>query len=217
MMIAPSSNPLNLESLITAKQDKPVAWVKASNLSAETVCNIAMKQSCVKRKLLGTRNEQIKHRFMERKTEKDQLILKRRQMRAERKKKLEEKLTKAKTMLIRDEKRIKKINKSQLSEQAQLWRAISSVNVVQNIEMLKNFTKINHDEKVALLQKLIKKNVSLDLSNSDNWNSSDDDDLEMGRPLSSFLSKSIENTESDWSTSDEETLDMSRPLKKAKF
>jgi hypothetical protein len=34
-------------------------------------------------------------------------------MRAERKKKLEEKLTKAKTMLIRDEKRIKKINKSQ--------------------------------------------------------------------------------------------------------
>lgn len=41
---------------------------------------------------------------MERKTEKDQLILKRRQMRAERKKKLEEKLTKAKTMLIRDEK-----------------------------------------------------------------------------------------------------------------
>jgi hypothetical protein len=43
-------------------------------------------------------------------------------------------LTKAKTMLIRDEKRIKKINKSQLSEQAQLWRAISSVNVVQNIE-----------------------------------------------------------------------------------
>jgi hypothetical protein len=176
-----------------------------------------LKQSYVKRKLLGTRNEQIKHRFMERKTEKDQLILKRRQMRAERKKKLEEKLTKAKTMLIRDEKRIKKINKSQLSEQAQLWRAISSVNVVQNIEMLKNFTKINHDEKVALLQKLIKKNVSLDLSNSDNWNSSDDDDLEMGRPLSSFLSNSIENTESDWSTSDEETLDMSRPLKKAKF
>lgn len=67
---------------------------------------------------------------MERKTEKDHLILKRRQMRAERKKKLEEKLTKAKTMLIRDEKRIKKINKSQLSEQAQLWRATSSVNVV---------------------------------------------------------------------------------------
>jgi hypothetical protein len=30
--------------------------------------------------------------------------------------------------------------------------------------------------------------VSLDLSNSNNWNSSDDDDLEMGRPLSSFLS-----------------------------
>jgi hypothetical protein len=73
---------------------------------------------------------------MERKTEKDQLILKRRQMRTERKKKLEEKLTKAKTMLIRDEKRIKKINKSQLSEQAQLWRAISSVNVVQNIEVI---------------------------------------------------------------------------------
>jgi hypothetical protein len=48
-------------------------------------------------------------------------------------------------------------NKSQLSEQAQLWRAISSVNVVQNIEMLKNFTKINHDEKVALLQKLLRK------------------------------------------------------------
>ena len=46
MMIAPSSNPLNLESLITAKQDKPVAWVKASNLSAETVCNIAMTVSC---------------------------------------------------------------------------------------------------------------------------------------------------------------------------
>lgn len=154
---------------------------------------------------------------MERKTEKDQLILKRRQMRVERKKKLEEKITKAKTMLIQDEKRIKKMNKSELSEQAQLQRAISSVNVVQNIEMLKNFTKINHDEKVALLQKLIKKNVSLDLSNSDNWNSSDDDDLEMGRPLSSFLSNSIENTESDWSTSDEETLDMSRPLKKAKF
>lgn len=41
-----SSNPLNLESLITAKQDKPVAWVKASNLSAETVCNIAMKVLC---------------------------------------------------------------------------------------------------------------------------------------------------------------------------
>jgi hypothetical protein len=54
-------------------------------------------------------------------------------MRAERKKKLEEKLTKAKTMLIRDEKRIKKINKSQLSEQAQLWRAISSVNVYKVI------------------------------------------------------------------------------------
>jgi hypothetical protein len=211
MMIAPSSNPLNLDCLITAKQDKPVAWVKASNLSAETVFNIAMKQSCVKRKLLGTRNEQIKHRFMERKTEKDQLILKRRQMRAERKRKLEEKLTKAKTMLIRDVKRIKKINKSQLSEQAQLWRAISAVNVNQNIEMLKNFIKINHDEKVALLQILIKKNVSLDLSNSDIWNSSDDDDLEMGRPLSSFLSKSIDNTESDWGTSDEETLDMSRP------
>ena len=50
MMIAPSSNPLNLESLITAKQDKPVAWVKASNLSEETVCNIAMslvlKENC---------------------------------------------------------------------------------------------------------------------------------------------------------------------------
>jgi hypothetical protein len=57
---------------------------------------------------------------MERKTEKDQLILKRRQMRVERKKKLEEKITKAKTMLIHDEKRIKKMNKSQLSEQAQL-------------------------------------------------------------------------------------------------
>ena len=154
---------------------------------------------------------------MERKTEKDQLILKRRQMRVERKKKLEEKITKAKTMLIQDEKRIKKMNKSQLSEQAQLQRAISSVKVVQNIEMLKNFTKINHDEKVALLQKLIKKNVSLDLSNSDNWNSSDDDDLEMGRTLSSFLSKSIDNAESDWCTSDEKTLDVSIPLKKATF
>ena len=154
---------------------------------------------------------------MERKTEKDQLILKRRQMRVERKKKLEEKITKAKTMLIHDEKRIKKMNKSQLSEQAQLQRAISSVKVVQNIEMLKNFTKINHDEKVALLQKLIKKNVSLDLSNSDNWKSSDDDDLEMGRTLSSFLSKSIDNAESDWCTSDEKTLDVSKPLKKATF
>ena len=110
-------------------------------------------------------------------------------MRAERKKKLGEKITRAKIMLIRDEKRIKKMNKSQLSEQAQLWRAISSVNVVQNIEMLKNFTKINHDEKVALLQTLIKKNVFLDLSNSDNWNSSDDEDLEMGRPLLSFFVK----------------------------
>lgn len=68
MMIAPSSNPLNMESLITAKRDKPVAWVKASDLSAENVCNIAMKQSRVKRKLLGKKNEQIKHRFMERKT-----------------------------------------------------------------------------------------------------------------------------------------------------
>lgn len=67
MMIAPSSNPLNMESLITAKRDKPVAWVKASDLLAENVCNIAMKQSRVKRKLLGTRNEQIKYRFMERK------------------------------------------------------------------------------------------------------------------------------------------------------
>jgi hypothetical protein len=60
--------------------------------------------------------------------------------------------------------------------------------------MLKNFTKINHDEKVALLQKLIKKNVSLDLSNSNNWNSSDDDDLEMGVSFSSnffFLSALI--------------------------
>jgi hypothetical protein len=83
--------------------------------------------------------------------------------------------------------------------------------------MLKNFTKINHDEKVALLQKLIKKNVSLDLSNSDNWKSSDDDDLEMGRTLSSFLSKSIDNAESDWCTSDEKTLDVSKPLKKATF
>ena len=59
--------------------------------------------------------------------------------------------------------------------------------------------------------------MSLDLSNSDIWNSSDDDDLEMGRPRSSFLSKSIDNAESDWSTSDEETLDMSRPLKNSKI
>lgn len=59
--------------------------------------------------------------------------------------------------------------------------------------------------------------MSLDLSNSDIWNSSDDDDLEMGRPRSPFLSKSIDNAESDWSTSDEETLDMSKPLKNCKI
>ena len=59
--------------------------------------------------------------------------------------------------------------------------------------------------------------MSLDLSNSDNWNSSDDDDLEMGRTLSSFLSKSIDNAESDWCTSDEKTLDVSIPLKKPHF
>jgi hypothetical protein len=54
-----------------------------------------------------------------------------------------------------------------------MLHTVSADKLLQNIEMLTNFTKINHDEKVALLQKLIKKNVSLDLSNSNNWNSSD--------------------------------------------
>ena len=53
-MLAPASNPLNVSSIIAAKQDKPVTWAKTYDLPLEKVMNIAMKHSAKKRKREGT-------------------------------------------------------------------------------------------------------------------------------------------------------------------
>lgn len=75
-MLAPASNPLNVSSIIAAKQDKPVTWVKTCDLPLEKVLHIAMKHSAKKRKREGTRNAQTKRRFLAKKVERDALIQK---------------------------------------------------------------------------------------------------------------------------------------------
>ena len=74
-MLAPVSNPLNVSSIIAAKQDKPVIWAKTYDLPLEKVMNIAMKHSAKKRKSEGTRNAQTR-RFLAKKLERDALIQK---------------------------------------------------------------------------------------------------------------------------------------------
>ena len=94
MMLAPASNPLNVSSIIAAKQDKPVTWAKTYDLPLEKVMNIAMKHSAKKRKSEGTRNAQTR-RFLAKKLECDALIQKRRRMRIERQWWLEQKIKSA--------------------------------------------------------------------------------------------------------------------------
>ena len=88
MMLTPASNPLNVGSLIAAKQDKPVTWAKTCDLPLEKLMRIAMKHSAKKRKGEGTRNAQTKRRYLAKKVECDALIQKRRRMRTERQQRL---------------------------------------------------------------------------------------------------------------------------------
>ena len=87
-MLAPSANPLNVSSIIAAKQDKPVTWAKTCDLPLEKVMHIAMKHSAKKRNGEGTRNAQTKRRYLAKKVECDALIQKRRRMRTERQQRL---------------------------------------------------------------------------------------------------------------------------------
>ena len=93
-MLAPASNPLNVSSIIAAKQDKPVTWAKTYDLPLEKVMNIAMKHSAKKRKREGTRNAQTRT-FLAKQLERDALIQKRRRMRIERQRRLEQKINSA--------------------------------------------------------------------------------------------------------------------------
>ncbi|VDI78990.1 Hypothetical predicted protein [Mytilus galloprovincialis] len=161
MKLAPSSNPVNVNSLISAKQDKPVQWLKTSKLSIQNVCEIAMTKASQKRKNEGTRIEQIKKRFLENKEERAQKIAKRRKIRQERKRRLDESLKEAKLHLCRKKKAVKNMNKTQLLKQVKLWRALAEVQHVNSNDVLKNFNKLSPTEQVLHLKTIIGANKQL--------------------------------------------------------
>ncbi|KAL3847117.1 hypothetical protein ACJMK2_018047 [Sinanodonta woodiana] len=74
MIIAPDMNHVIVASLIAAKQDKAVEWIKSANIPPEKICSVAMKHAKLERQEEGTNNGQIKRRFMEGKFERDAKI-----------------------------------------------------------------------------------------------------------------------------------------------
>lgn len=172
MMIAPSSNPVNVNSLISAKQDKHVQWLKSYNLSVKKICNIAMIKAGQKRKREGTQTEQMKKRFLEHKLERDEKIAKRRKIRLERKQRLDKTIEEAKFKLCRNVKSAKTMNKTQMLNQNKLWRAVSEVQSVKSIDTLKNFSKLSNEEMYSCLKYIIKKNAKLSICE---WDSSDEE------------------------------------------
>lgn len=192
-MLAPASNPLNVSSIIGAKQDKPVTWAKTCDLPLEKVLHIAMKHSAKKRKREGTRNAQTKRRFLAKKVERDALIQKRRRMRIERQRRLEQKIKSAKNKLCTSVQKVYCLTKTKLYEQYMLWRAVSSSFPVNDIQVLDKFNSKSVDDRKQCLKKIINANKNLNL-----------------RMAAGSVIQGQEPEE--WSSSDEETLDMMRPL-----
>ena len=196
MTIAPATNHLNISSMIAAKQDKPVQWAKNCDVPLEKICSIAVKHSAKKRKREGTRNDQTKRRFLLKKDERDQVIRKRRQLRIDRQKRLDERLKSAQNKLCRNKKDVYSLSRSKLSEQCILWKAVSTVCDVKCMELLRKFNTKSFHEKQNCLKQIIYANKNLNLGNTCKKATSLPED---------------ENPE-QWSSSDEETLDMMRPL-----
>ena len=128
MMLAPASNPLNVGSIIAAKQDKPVTWAKTCDFPLEKLMHIAMKHSAKKCKGEGTRNAQTKRRYSAKKVERDALIQKRRRMRTERQRRLKQKIKSAKSKLCISVQKIYCLTKAKLYEQYMLYKFILSSN-----------------------------------------------------------------------------------------
>lgn len=192
-MLAPASNPLNVGSIIAAKQDKPVTWAKTCDLPLEKLMHIAMKHSAKKRKREGTLNAQTKRRYSAKKVERDALIQKRRRMRTERQRRLKQKIKSAKSKLCRSVQKIYCLKKAKLYEQYMLWRAVSSSFPVTDIQVLEKFYSKSVDDRKRCLKKITNANKNLNLRMS--------------------AGSVIQRQEpEEWSSSDEETLDMMRPL-----
>ena len=208
MKLAPSSNPVNVSSLISAKQDKPIQWLRSSNLPVEKICDIAMTRATRKRKKEGTRVEQMKRRYLASKAERDAKIAKRREMRQKRKQKLEDNLKEAKLKLCQSCKSIKKMTKKDINLKVKLWRAVGAQQEVQSLDSLKNFSKLSSEQQISSLQRVIQANKELIVQTVYEWDSSDD---EMVLP-NGAQKKLLYGDDSDWSSSDEETLDMERAL-----
>ncbi|KAL3852200.1 hypothetical protein ACJMK2_015873 [Sinanodonta woodiana] len=232
MMIAPAMNPVNVAYLIAAKQDKPVEWIKSANipLPLEKICSVAMKHAKLERQKEGTKNVQIKRRFMEGKVERDAKIKKRRLMRAEHEQKQKELILRARAILCRDHRALKNMNKKQQLDQIRMWRAVSKMCHVKNLDCMKGFTSMSRSLRISCMKEVIIQNQKLDINTLENknglnpavesdWCSSDEETLAMSRPLVFQSSKSLSactvgtnDSEHEWNSSDEETLDMLQPL-----
>ncbi|CAC5379953.1 unnamed protein product [Mytilus coruscus] len=135
----------------------------------------------------------------------DRIETKRRKIRQERKRRLDESLKEPKLHLCRRKKSVNNMNKTRLLKQVKLWRALAEVQHVYSNDVLKKFNKLSPTKQVLHLKIIIIANKQLLIQE---WESSDEESLSNVKGAQ----KRLFHENDEWSSSDEETLDMACAL-----
>ena len=155
--LCPVRNPMHTSALITAKKDKPVAYVMRQHapMQEKMVC-VAQKRAREKRKEKGTRDQQAKYLYEKTAPEVNALKEQRRQRRAKRIM-LSQELTKAlnEGSLVTDYDVIMRMKVTELNCQFKLWKTLQSQGYTVQLEnLLAGYSTLRVAEKKERLAQL---------------------------------------------------------------
>jgi hypothetical protein len=164
---APSRNPVNTSALITAKKDKPVAYVRAQQPHIqELMVTTARKSAAQVRKKKGTKVDQQKAIWRHTAGDRATLIAKRKATRAKRQCAFDAVVTELKSgELLLDPDCVTQLKGTQLVRQIEMWNTLVSMGViVQESAVLKGLSVQKVQAKKEGLEKVVQANRCFKIS-----------------------------------------------------
>jgi hypothetical protein len=169
-MMCPVRNPVNTSAIVTARKDKPTAFVREQEEELkEAMVSTARKSATKRRKEKGTKNKQLLAMWQRGKEERDGKIQKRREKRRLRKQKFDAAVTelRAGNLVLKDTD-VSRLKGAELLKQFQLWSILQSTGVRINMsEKLKGVSTLKVAEKKERLKAVILGNQHVDLTKLD--------------------------------------------------